>query len=237
MGSIVDAFGNDYRSPDLDRLDAEDLDNALSYLVNQQGHSVTEVYDALAQGGHDDPFIKSVHEEITENSSEAMSELAALVRMDGQQILDFLDAIEMGTDSLVLPKDYATIGVFNQWSGCGGTLDIQLEKDAVLPLSMVREFSIEGQAEVPGSYTVDSVYGLVSSMWCPNFSYRDGVETGVKEDYDLALEQARESRSEATKTALGDEGRVSLKGEAEASRAASEVLSDAGSHDDMPVER
>lgn len=237
MGSIVDAFGNDYRSPDLDRLDAEDLDNALSYLVNQQGHSVTEVYDALAQGGHDDPFIKSVHEEITENSSEAMSELAALVRMDGQQMLDFLDAIEMGTDSLVLPKDYATIGVFNQWSGCGGTLDIQLEKDAVLPLSMVREFSIEGQAEIPGSYTVDSVYGLVSSMWCPNFSYRDGVETGVKEDYDLALEQARESRSEATKTALGDEGRVSLKGEAEASRAASEVLSDAGSHDDMPVER
>ena len=36
--------------------------------------------------------------------------------------------------------------------GCGGTLDIQLEKDAVLPLSMVREFNIEGQKEVPGSY-------------------------------------------------------------------------------------
>lgn len=235
MGSIVDAFGNDYRSSDLDRLDAEDLDNALSYLVNQQGHSVTEVYDALAQGGHDDPFIKSVHEEITENSSEAMSELAALVRMDGQQMLDFLDAIERGTDSLVLPKDYAALGVFNQWSGCGGTLDIQLEKDAVLPLSMVREFNIEGQKEVPGSYTVDSVYGLVSSMWCPNFSYREGAETGVKEDYGAALEQARETFSEAAKKASEVGDRVSLKSEAEASRAASEALAGPETHNDREL--
>lgn len=237
MGSIVNAFGNDYRSPDLDRIGGEDLDNALSYLVNQQGHSVTEVYDALVEcDPAEQPFIYSVREEITENSSEAMSELAALVCMDGNQMLDFLDAIEKGMDSLVLPKDYATIGVFNQWSGCGGPLDIHLEKDAVLPLSMVREFNIEG-TETPGSYTVDSVYGLVSSMWCPNFSYRDGVETGVKEDYDLALEQTREARSEDAKTALGTEDRVSLKSEAEASRAASEALSSTGSHEDVSVER
>ena len=74
-------------------------------------------------------------------------------------------------------------------------------------------------------------------MWCPNFSYRDGVETGVKEDYDLALEQTREARSEDAKTALGTEDRVSLKSEAEASRAASEALSSTGSHEDVSVER
>ncbi len=44
MGSIVNAFGNDYREPRLEDVDAEDLDNALSYLVNQQGHSIAEVY-------------------------------------------------------------------------------------------------------------------------------------------------------------------------------------------------
>lgn len=236
MGSIVSAFGNDYRSPELDRLDAEDLDNALSYLINQQGHSVTEVYDALVQGGHEDPFIKSVHEEITENSSEAMSELTALVSMNGQQMFDFLDAVERSTDSLVLPKDYATLGVFNQWSGCGGTLDIQLEKDAVLPLSMVREFNIEGQKEVPGSYTVDSVYGLVSSMWCPNLSYREGTETGIKEDYGAALVQARETFSEAAKKVPGVDDRVSLKSEAEASRMASEALAGSEIHNDREHE-
>ena len=237
MGSIVDAFGNDYRMPDLDRIDAEDLDNALSYLINQQGHSVTEVYDALANGGSATPFIESVNEEVTENSSEAMSELVALVRMDGNQMLDFLDAVEKGTDSLVLPKDYATLGVFNQWSGCGGTLDIRLETDAVLPLSMVREFNIEGQREVSGSYTVDSVYGLVSSMWCQNFSYRDGVETGVKEDYGLALEQAREALSEAAREPSLDKDAVSLHSEAQAARDASSALADGEAHGDATVER
>lgn len=77
MGSIVHAFGNDYRDPRLEDVDAEDLDNALSYLVNQQGHSIAEVY-----GNGDNAFIRSVREEIDENSSEAMSELCALVRMD-----------------------------------------------------------------------------------------------------------------------------------------------------------
>lgn len=194
------------------------------------------MYDALVQGGHEDPFIKSVHEEITENSSEAMSELTALVSMNGQQMFDFLDAVERSTDSLVLPKDYATLGVFNQWSGCGGTLDIQLEKDAVLPLSMVREFNIEGQKEVPGSYTVDSVYGLVSSMWCPNLSYREGTETGIKEDYGAALVQARETFSEAAKKVPGVDDRVSLKSEAEASRMASEALAGSEIHNDREHE-
>ena len=86
MGSIVNAFGNDYREPRLEDVDAEDLDNALSYLVNQQGHSIAEVY-----GNGDNAFIRSVREEIDENSSEAMSELCALVRMDGQQMLDFIE--------------------------------------------------------------------------------------------------------------------------------------------------
>lgn len=68
MSSIVNAFGNDYREPRLEDVDAEDLDNALSYLVNQQGHSIAEVY-----GNADNAFIRSVREEINENSSEAMT--------------------------------------------------------------------------------------------------------------------------------------------------------------------
>lgn len=59
MGSIVHAFGNDYRDPRLEDVDAEDLDNALSYLVNQQGHSIAEVY-----GNGDNAFIRSVREQL-----------------------------------------------------------------------------------------------------------------------------------------------------------------------------
>lgn len=214
-GSIVNAFGNDYREPRLEDVDAEDLDNALSYLVNQQGHSIAEVY-----GNADNAFIRSVREEIDENSSEAMSELCALVRMDGQQMLDFIEKRNEAKDSLVLPKDYATMGIFNQWSGCGGMLDIQLEKDAVLPLSMVRGFQVEGKRAYRDGYTVNDTYGLVGSAWMP-VHYREGTETGVKEDYNFALDKAR--GADAIE-AHGSDEPVSLKAAVKEAREASVAL-------------
>lgn len=260
MGSIVNAFGNDYRDPSLEDVDAEDLDNALSYLVNQQGHSVAEVY-----GNVDNAFIRSVREEIDENSSEAMSELCALVRMDGQQLLDFIEKRDAAKDSLVLPKDYATMGIFNQWAGCGGMLDIQLEKDAVLPLSMVRGFQVEGQTD-PDGYTVNETYGLVGSTWMP-VHYRVGTETDVKEDYSLALDNQEANRFEVphrfadpsaaerfcisrgvpadhlipamekaraeyekVKDTEAPEKAVSLKGEVKTARGASAAMADNGNH-------
>lgn len=227
MGSIVHAFGNDYRDPRLEDVDAEDLDNALSYLVNQQGHSIAEVY-----GNGDNAFIRSVREEIDENSSEAMSELCALVRMDGQQMLDFIEKRNEAKDSLVLPKDYATMGIFNQWSGCGGMLDIQLEKDAVLPLSMVREFQIEGvrgDTNLWGGYTVDEVYGLVGSAWMP-VHYGEGTETGVKEDYNFALDKAR--GADAIE-AHGSDEPVSLKAAVKEAREASAALAGNDAHENI----
>lgn len=223
MGSIVNAFGNDYREPRLEDVDAEDLDNALSYLVNQQGHSIAEVY-----GNGDNAFIRSVREEIDENSSEAMSELCALVRMDGQQMLDFIEKRNEAKDSLVLPKDYATMGIFNQWSGCGGMLDIRLEKDAVLPLSMVRGFQVEGQPD-PDGYTVNDTYGLVGSAWMP-VHYREGTETGVKEDYSLALDKVR--GADAIE-AHGSDEPVSLKAAVKEAREASVALAGDDTHENI----
>lgn len=215
MGSIVDSFGNDYREPRLEDIDAESLDNALSYLVNQQGHSVEEVF-----GNPDNAFIHSIREEIDENSSEAMSELCALVRMDAREMLDLIGKRSEAKGSLVLPRDCATMGIFNQWSGCGGVLDILLEKDAVMPLSMIRGFQIEGQSD-PEGYTVNDVYGLVGSCWKPA-QLSDDIETDVKEDYALALQKARATGWEIEEQEAAEP--VSLKAAVKESRAASEAL-------------
>ena len=194
MTGIVRSFGS-WHAPDLDRIDTADLDNALSYLVNQQGHSVSELYPSILSEDApepDSPFIASVVEDITENTgSEAMSELCALVSIDGRGMMEFMDRLSNPTDSIVLPKDYATIGVFNEWGGCGGTMDIQLEKDAVLPLSMVRGFQLEGQNGSYGNYTVDETYGLVSSCWMP-CSFSEGTPPDPREDYAAAIDKVRE---------------------------------------------
>ena len=236
FASIVDSFGNDYRDPRLEHVEAEDLDNALSYLVNQQGHSVAELYSPLPEGKGDSPFIESVRQEISENSSEAMSNLAVLLRMDGNEMLRFLDARDKGERSLMLPKDYATVGIFNQWSGCGGVLDIQLEKDAVLPLSMAWDFSIEGNGSSNrwGGYTVDEVYGLVGSMWQSSFGFVTSLQPAVREDYALALEQARAAAKSRDEAARQEEPRPSLKDAAEQSRASCGALS-GGREETAPI--
>lgn len=234
FGSIVSAFGNDYRDPYLACIEAEDLDNALSYLVNQQGYSVTELYEAMSGKESDSPLVRSVRQEVSENSSEAMSCLAALLRMDGNEMLRLMEARDKGEGCLVLPKDHATIGVFNQWSGCGGTLDIRLERDAVLPLAMVWDFNVEGCRDTNrwGSYTVDEVYGLVGSAWQQNFSYQEGVPDDVKEDYAIALEKTRNSVRGSSD--CSENARPSLKATEQTSRDAAGALAEertADAHD------
>lgn len=241
MGSIVDSFGNDYREPRLEDIDAESLDNALSYLVNQQGHSVEEVF-----GNPDNAFIHSIREEIDENSSEAMSELCALVRMDAREMLDLIGKRSEAKGSLVLPRDCATMGIFNQWAGCGGVLDILLEKDAVMPLSMIRGFQIEGQSD-PEGYTVNDVYGLVGSCIIaerqeanrfevphlfpdPSAAERFCTYQGVPGDLlRPAMERAR-AEYEKVKAHQSPEKAVSLKGEVETARGASAAMADNGNH-------
>jgi len=171
-------------------------------------------------GNPDNAFIHSIREEIDENSSEAMSELCALVRMDAREMLALIGKRSEAKGSLVLPRDCATMGIFNQWSGCGGVLDILLEKDAVMPLSMIRGFQIEGQSD-PEGYTVNDVYGLVGSCWKPA-QLSDDIETDVKEDYALALQKARATDWEIEEQEAAEP--VSLKSAAKEARAASEAL-------------
>lgn len=149
-----------------------------------------------------------------------MSELCALVRMDAREMLDLIGKRSEAKGSLVLPRDCATMGIFNQWSGCGGVLDILLEKDAVMPLSMIRGFQIEGQSD-PEGYTVNDVYGLVGSCWKPA-QLSDDIETDVKEDYALVLQKARAADWEIEEQEAVEP--VSLKTAAKEARAASEAL-------------
>ena len=98
--SIVDAFGSAYGSPQVDRLDAGDLDNALSYLVNQQGYSVGDLYAALDDAMIDSQFIQSVAEEI-DGELQRVHELPHGAHRDGRPDLHraLRDGGEGGTRS------------------------------------------------------------------------------------------------------------------------------------------
>lgn len=151
MGSIVIAYGNDYQYPfkDYAKPDADDYDNALTYLIHQQGHTVQDVLanhldcclseEQISKSG----FIKGVCTDIEENSSEAMSELGVYIELSGDEIANFCDKLSDKNAYFVFDKD-VNIGLFNEWSGTCGYPDNYLERDFIVPTTMVRNVQIEG---------------------------------------------------------------------------------------------
>lgn len=164
----------------------KNTDNALTYLIHQQGHTVEELFEkvygeepeiaendskeALSETkGRDSDFIQSVANEINENYYGGMTELTALTSVKGEQLFELLDNIAHGNDYIVLPKE-TEVGLFNEWSGAGSSLEITAEKDIVIPADMVRNIQFEGtshEGKVASNegYTVDEVYGLIGSVW------------------------------------------------------------------------
>ena len=217
MGSIVTAFGS-YRDPDLDYVASEPdvLDNALTYFIHQQGHSVKEVYDCLLDNprgwgsGSDLSFAQAIVNDIVNNSSEAMSEVTALVKLDGEAFLELIETVDKGERHLTFDKN-TDMGIFNEWAGTGGLLEFQLDKPFVVPASMVRGVQIEGAQN--DNYSVDSVYGLVGSCWKETLGYTDEKPVLFEEDLSatvhsvmefLAAKEQEELADEDVKTPLAD---------------------------------
>lgn len=190
MSSIVTAFGS-WKEPC--PRDKTDFDNALTYLIHQQGHTVQEVYDCLFANprgfsfDYQTNFVESVADDIVNNTSEACSELCVLIKLSGQDILTFFDMI-LKNDYYIKFGTDVELGVFNEWSGCGGTLDINLEKDFVVPVNMIRNIQIEGAGKENNGYTVNSVYGLVGTCWKDSFCFADEAPELTSEDYLKVLE-------------------------------------------------
>lgn len=200
MSNLITAYGT-YHCPDFEYLEAKDFDNALTYLIHQQGHTCKEYFETLlsAPGGfrsnHKNDFIESVVDDVVNNTSEAMSELTVLVKMDGQAALEFLDYMENKEDdrNIIFNKN-CEIGIFNEWSGCGGLIEIVLDKDFIVPKYLIRSFQIEGAKN--NSCSVDEVYGLVGDCWKDCMNYTNEIPKLVEENLEETISYCMYSSKE-----------------------------------------
>ena len=123
-----------------------------------------------------DKFIESCIQEL-ENLSSHMGTLTFLVNMKLFDYFELREAMESekelnksyiledrkGKGTITISKD-TTCGLFDVWSGGGSVLEIELDKDVVIPIKCIWKAEIEtGKSEY--GYSVDSVYGLVGSAW------------------------------------------------------------------------
>ena len=163
-------------------------ETGLRWLVMQQGHTMKELDETLQaylefwdspeaedlkydqkyekfKSTHD-PFLTSVCQEVL-NTSNYMNTMTVLTKMS---LTDFAEFMKPGKE-IVLPKD-SMVGIFNPWNGGGSTLEIELQKELVVPSSLVYDIQVEG-VKPDYQYTVDDVYGLVGSCWQSATAVRD----------------------------------------------------------------
>lgn len=186
-----------------------ETDNALNYIIRQQGYDVAETLHGLHefyQADYEDgnveiedlnvsDFIKSVYETIdTTAMSDGLSLMAATVCVSasGQDLLDVLDNLSSKDETKGVEVDTKTsVGLFNSWHGSGGELDIRLEKPLEIPNNLIYSLQIEGSGKSEyGNWTVDEVCGLVSSVWT------DGEIKPVDEISDNTIKSLYVSKNE-----------------------------------------
>lgn len=171
MGSIVNAFGS-YCLPDTKHAVCY-LNNMLSYLINQQGYKIEEVYDRLFANPkgwvETDNFVDSVVNEIVNNSSEAMSALCVLLKMSAHDYLTIVKRLKNKEKFTLKCDKNSTIGIFNKWSGCGGPFEIMLDKEFIVSSDNIKEMMLDDASD-RYDYSVGSVYGMSSDAWRDRWS-------------------------------------------------------------------
>ena len=144
---------HDFSSP-------EAFENALAWLVRQQGYSVKDLLDNEKKT----PFLDSVREEIFNHTNDDSSFLticcsAQTAEMDKAGLQE-----RENNEKFLSFENGVTIGIFNPYCGGGSLMGIALDKPLTIPVSMIQHIQTEG-ARLSMEYSVDSVFGMTSQAW------------------------------------------------------------------------
>lgn len=155
---------------------------SILWLARQQGYKKCQLNRALRYGEYSDSkLLKSIRTEVL-NCSTHMNALTFFVEMTLEELFDLQEALKdngkndpalekkayrcvwerKGRRKIVIDKS-AVCGLYDNWSGGGSILEIELEKDIVLPMKYISTAWPDGGR----GYAVTKVYGVSHSMWTP----------------------------------------------------------------------
>lgn len=139
------------------------------WLARQQGYKKRQLNRAMRHCDYSgSELLKSLRAEV-HNCSSHMNALTFFVKMTVEQLFDLNEAMKDKGENGTVRKRKVTLdksavcGLYDNWSGAGSILEIELEKDVVLPMKYIGTALPDGGR----GYSVASIYGVCSSMWTP----------------------------------------------------------------------
>jgi hypothetical protein len=142
--------------------------SSLVWLMKQQGYdmkAITEFVENRNMQGS--KLFESIYQECI-NTTTCINALAFFVKLPLGEALDLHEIVtgsektsgEQNVTEIILDKG-TPCGLYNAWSGAGSVLDIDLEKDVVLPITHIDSAMPDGCR----GYSISSIYGMLRSFW------------------------------------------------------------------------
>lgn len=154
--------------------------SSMLWLAKQQGKEqllaseMKRIYDGTTDGEYverekaSDRFVESMLQEL-ENNSCSCSGLVFLCQMKLFDLMDFKAKIKDKTNNttFTIPKK-TMCGLFDPFVGGGSVLEIELDKDVIVPYNMVYDAWID--TTKPHGFDIDETYGLCGECWDANIA-------------------------------------------------------------------
>lgn len=145
---------------DLDENPTLDDESSMLWLIEQQGYNLEDIKAATSG----DKFLTSVENEIL-NVSSGMNAVTFFVKMTVNKYLELQEKLKSKEDcNIIIPKN-AKCGLVDYWLGAGSLLEIDLEKDVIIPKKNIWKIDIDDNI---GRYGVAEIYGYYKndeSLW------------------------------------------------------------------------
>ena len=130
-------------------------ESSLLWLVKQQGYSRQDLEKALYTDEKiNSKFLESVYNEVY-NTTSYMNALTFFVKMTLEELIEYKE----NKMDIVLSKN-TSCGLYDAWNGAGSMLEIELEKDVVIPAELA-DPDLEGCR----GYGINDIYGMGNDFW------------------------------------------------------------------------
>lgn len=146
---------NDLRN--INREDGISEESAILWVAKQQGYTKEQLESAVFDGEYNgSKFLKSMSCEV--ENGHYMNAFTFLFKTTIGELIGFnKESIE----GIKISKD-TNCGLVDFWYGAGGPIEVELEKDIIVPSNYIDSFTIDGGR---GTYSIDSIYGPTREIW------------------------------------------------------------------------
>ena len=147
-----------YCAPKIEDLEIME-ESSILWLIKQQGYTKKDLLDVVAnKHDHNNKFLESVQDELL-NPTTSMNALTFFFEMQLGSLINYLN----NPTDVVLSKD-TSCGLVDFWNGAGSILEINLEKNVIIPKKYIR-MDVDGNT----GYSVQEIYGMCGSFWSNSF--------------------------------------------------------------------